>query len=153
MRRWRAASGLVAVALAACAPRPPTVAPSPPSRDPVQEADFARDAAVAFVAEEARGDTSADTLLLPGADFINGGIPAARPPRLAAVLGRGEAAVENVRTQVAGAFAWVVAAYTWTPEAGGDPERGRVTMILERRAGRGGWRIRHVHSSSVPPWR
>jgi len=44
---------------------------------------------------EARGDESADTLLSPGADFINGGIPVTRRPRLAAVLGRGEATIEG----------------------------------------------------------
>ncbi len=146
MRRWRVASGLVALA-AACAPRGP--APVAP-RDPLRETALARDAAVAFIAAEARGDSSADTLLVPGADFIDGGIPATEPPRLSGVVGRGEASVEDVRTQVAGAFAWVEAVYTWTPAAGGDPGRGRATMILERRAD--GWRIRHVHSSSVPPW-
>jgi SnoaL-like domain len=148
MRPWRGASGLVAAAVAACAPRPAPVVPA--ARDPQQETARARDAAVAFITAEAREDTSADTLLVPGADFIDGGVPATEPPRLSAMIGRGDAGVEDVRTQVAGAFAWVVASYSFTPDAGGDPGHGRVTMILERRSG--GWRIRHAHSSSVPPW-
>jgi SnoaL-like protein len=150
MRRWRGASGLVAALAAACAPRPAAPAPAPAARDLQQEAALARDAAVAFVTAEAREDTSADTLLVPGADFIDGGVPATEPPRLSAMIGRGDASVEDVRTQVAGGFAWIVAVYSWTPDAGGDPGHGRATMILERRPG--GWRIRHVHSSSVPPW-
>jgi SnoaL-like domain len=148
MRRWRGASGILALTAAACAPRPAAVAPV--AGDPIREADRARDAAVAFIAAEAAGDTSADTLLLPGADFITNGVPASEPPRLAAVIGRGTAEVEDVRTQAAGALAWIVAVYGWTPEAGGEPGHGRATIILERRPG--GWKIRHVHSSSAPPW-
>jgi hypothetical protein len=148
MRRWRAASGIAALALAACAGR---AAPRPPlPYDPLRETALARDAAAAFIAAEARGDESADTLLASGADFIMSGIPLTRRPRLAAVLGLGQATVEDMRTQLAGDFAWVVAVYRWTGSRGDDAERGRATMILERRSA--GWRIRHVHSSTVAPW-
>src|SRR5512135_1889126 len=128
MRRWRAASapeasvapparrrpfpavaGLAVLALAACAGRP---APRPPlPYDPLREAALVRDVAAGFIAAEARGDESADTLLASGADFIMSGIPVTRRPRLAAVLGRGDAAVEDTRSQLAGDFAWVVVVY------------------------------------------
>jgi len=149
MRPWRAASGALAFALAACAGRgaPGGVLPY----DPLRETALVRDVATAFLAEEARGDESADTLLAPGADFIMSGIAVTRRPRLAGVLGRGEAAVEDLRTQLAGDFAWIVAVYHWTGNGDDDVERGRATMILERRSA--GWRIRHVHSSTVAPWR
>ena len=76
--------------------------------------------------------------------------PVAARPRLAAVIGRGEASIENLRTEVAGALAWVVAVYRWTAQAGRIVELGRATLVLEREEA--GWRIRHVHSSTVPPW-
>jgi hypothetical protein len=148
MRRWRGASSILVVALTACAAR--GAARGPLSYDPLRESAAAREVAVGFVLAEARGDAAADTLLAPGADFINGGIPVTRRPRLAAVLGRGVATVEDLRTQLAGEFAWVVAVFRWQGTGGAEPERGRATMILERRGTL--WRIRHVHSSTVAPW-
>jgi len=44
----------------------------------------------------------------------------------------------------------VVACNRWQGNGGGEVTRGRATMILERRSA--GWRIRHVHSSTVAPW-
>ena len=149
MRRWRAASGALALALAACARHP---APGPVlPYDPLRETALVRDAAAGFIGAEARSDEAADTLLLPGADFIASGIPVTSRPRLAGVLGPGRATVVDLRTQLAGDFAWVVAVYDWADDGGTDSARGRATMILERRSA--GWRIRHVHSSTVPPWR
>jgi Domain of unknown function (DUF4440) len=149
MRPWRGASALLGAALVACAARGPGRVP-PVTADPLREAVQAREVAVAFVSEEGRGDAAADTLLAPDADFINSGVVVTARPRLAAVLGPGDAEVEDLRIQLAGGFAWVVAAYRWQGETDTDVERGRVTIILERR--NAAWRIRHVHSSSVPPW-
>ncbi len=149
MRRWPAASACVA--LAACAAQPGPRSAAPRELGPAVEAAAARDVASGFIAAEGRGDGAADTLLAPGADFINGGIEVSARPRLAAVLGRGEASVEATRIQVAGELAFVVAVYRWSGPGSDGGERGRATIILERRAS--GWRIRHVHSSTVAPWR
>jgi len=154
---WRAAGAhrlspaiavAAALALAACAARGGPRSPLP--YDPLREAALARDVAIGFIAAESRGDPSADTLLAPDADFIATGIAVTRPPRLAAVLGRGAGSVEDLRLQLAGEFAWVVAVYQWTGPGAREAERGRATMVLERRGS--GWRIRHVHSSTVAPW-
>jgi hypothetical protein len=150
MRRWPAASALLVLGLAACAARPEPSQVAPLTADPVLAATAARDAAIAFITAEARGDTSADTLLAPGADFINSGVDVTARPRLAAVIGRGEGTVETTRTQVSGATAWVVAVYTWSGPGAQDAQRGRATIILTRSDA--GWRIRHVHSSTVAPW-
>jgi hypothetical protein len=150
MPRWRAGSALAALALAACAARAAPDDGARPARDPAREAAAARDVAIAFITAEARGDTAADSLLLPGADFISSGVAVRSRPRLAAVIGRGEGAVETTQTQVSGVMAWVVAIYTWSGPGSRGAERGRATIILERREA--GWRIRHVHSSSVAPW-
>jgi hypothetical protein len=150
MRRWPAASALWAVSVAACAARPAARPAMPLSFDPAREVAALRDVASAFIAEEARGDEAADTLLAPGADFINSGVAVTARPRLAAVIGRGEATIEALRTELSAELAWVVAVYRWTGPAGQSVERGHATMILERREA--GWRIRHVHSSTVAPW-
>lgn len=150
MRRWTTTSALCAVALVACATRTSPRLVSPLGLDPAREAAAAREVAAAFIAAEARLEEAADTLLTPGADFINSGIAVQARPRLAAVVGRGDATIENLRTELVGELAWVVAVYRWTGAGGQLVERGRATMILERREA--GWRIRHVHSSAVPPW-
>ena len=143
-------TALSAALLAGCAGRAVPAATAPLGVDPAREAAAARSVAETFIAAEARGDETADTLLGPGADFINSGIAVAARPRLAAVTGRGEATIENLRTEVAGQLAWVVAVYRWTGAAGQLVGRGRATVVLERHEA--GWRIRHVHSSAVPPW-
>ena len=150
MLRWPALSAILALGLAACATRAGPDNAAPLASDPAREAAAARDVATAFIAAEARGDTAADSLLARGADFINGGVEVSARPRLAAVIGRGEGTVVATRTQVSGALAWVVAVYAWSGPGALGAERGRATIILER--GDGGWRIRHVHSSSVAPW-
>ena len=113
------------------------------------EAGAARAVVTAFIAAEAGGDPSADTLLATGADFVMQGIAVTGRPRLAALAGRGEAAIEEGRTQVAGSVAWAVVTYRFTARAA-EPERGRGTFVLERRPA--GWRIRHVHTSWVERW-
>jgi hypothetical protein len=150
MLRWPAGSAILALGLAACAARVRPDDAAPLATDPARAAAAARDVATAFIIAEARGDTAADSLLAPGADFINSGIEVSARPRLAAVIGRGEGTVVTTRTQVSGALAWVVAIYAWSGPGARGAERGRATIVLER--GAGGWHIRHVHSSSVVPW-
>ena len=150
MRRWRVASAAAAALLAGCAARTAPIPTAPLGVDPVREAAAVRAVVEAFITAEARGDEAADTLLVPGADFINSGIAVEARPRLAAVIGRGEATIEGLRTEVSGALAWAVAVYSWTGAAGRIVQQGRATLVLERHEA--GWRIRHVHSSAVPPW-
>jgi hypothetical protein len=152
MRRWIAASALLAATLLqlACASRSAPAALGAPYADPSAEVAAARGTVLTFLLAEARGDPSSDTLLLVGADFIATGISVTSRPRLAGVVGRGTAEVVESRTEVAGFLAWTVAVYRWT---GGTPPRetrARATFVLERRPA--GWRIRHVHSSTIESW-
>ena len=82
MRRWRAASAAAAALLAGCAARAAPVATVPLGVDPGREAAAVRAVVGAFIAAEARGDEAADTLLAPGAFFINSGITVEARPRL-----------------------------------------------------------------------
>jgi hypothetical protein len=150
MRRWRAVRTAAAALLAGCAGHAAPVATAPLGVDPSREAAAVRAVVEAFITTEARGDEAADSLLVPGADFINSGIVVDARPRLAAVIGRGDAMVESLKTEVSGALAWAVVGYRWSGAAGQIVQRGRATLVLERHEAL--WRIRHVHSSAVPPW-
>jgi hypothetical protein len=155
MPRWAARSrlaaraGLAALALAACARPAP---PQPPLLTPTLGADLPaiRAAVTAFVLGEARGEEAVDTLLAPGADFVATGVVLTNRPRLAGVAAAGTGTVDDLRIQIAGDYAWVVADYGWVGRNPGGAERGIATFILERHPT--GWRIHHVHSSHVARW-
>ena len=155
MPRWTAPSRLAAraalatLALAACARHAP---PQAPLLTPTIGADVPaiRAAVSAFILGEARGDESVDTLLASGADFVATGVALTNRPRLAGVPAPGTASVDDLRIQVAGDYAWVVAGYGWVGRNPGGAERGIATLIMERHLA--GWRIHHVHSSHVARW-
>jgi len=149
-RSPRAAGALLAaLALAACGARPPAPMPVLPANI-AADAPAVRAAVTAFLTGEARGDESVDTLLAPGADVIASGVPVAERPRLAGVPGPGAGTVRDLRIEVAGDFAWVVAGYGWVGRDPSGEERGLATFVLQRFPA--GWRIRHVHSSHVERW-
>jgi hypothetical protein len=155
MPRWTARSrgaaraALAALALTACVRRGP---PPVPLLTPTIGADVPaiRAAVTAFVVGEARGDESVDTLLATGADFVATGVVLTNRPRLSGVPAPGTGSVDDLRIQVAGDYAWVVAGYGWVGRNPDGAERGVATFILERQPA--GWRIHHVHSSSVARW-
>ena len=117
---------------------------------PTVETAAARATVSEFVAAEARGDESADTLLASNADFIATGILRTVRPRLAGMVARGEGSIEEARTELSGGFAWVEVVYRFDSGTRSGDERARATFVLERRVA--GWRIRHVHSSMVERW-
>lgn len=154
MPRYAAARALLALLLIA-APACTSRVIAPPAEpvamgQPSVETAAARDVVNSFVAAEARGDESADTLLAPDADFIATGIVRTSRPRLAGMTGRGEGSIEEARTDLAGSFAWVAVVYRWVGRTPDHAERARATFVLVRRLA--GWRIRHVHSSMVERW-
>jgi hypothetical protein len=152
MRRWAAASALLGLALHACTTRSTQVAAvsAAPESQLGADAEAARATAIAFLESEARGDAGADSLLVPGADFLVTGIRVAGRPRLAGINGPGAAAAEEASVGAAGALAWVVLAYRVTARTPALSERARATFVLEKQSA--GWRIRHVHSSMVERW-
>jgi hypothetical protein len=144
-----------ALGLWACAGhRPPPAGrqPAAPATADNLSADAAsaRDVVALFVAAEAAGNPAADTLLVPGADFLMTGVRVTTKPRLAGLNGPGQAAVDEANMGLAGNFAWVVVAYQFTGRTPDLAERARASFVLEKQ--RAGWRIRHVHSSMVARW-
>lgn len=147
----RASLAVCLLLAAACAhPQAPPVAPDAPSAGLDVEAGAARATVNAFLTLEARGNPAADTLLVPGADFIMTGTRVTTRPRLAGFNGPGEATVDESSTGVAVLIAWVVVGYRFAGRTPDLAERARATFILEKQ--RAGWRIRHVHSSMVERW-
>ena len=145
------ASALLWLFAAACS-SPQASAPAPqvaPANLDV-DAAAARAAVSSFLSLEARGSTDADTLLVPGADFIMTGVKVTARPRLAALNGPGDVVVEESSTGFAGSFAWVVVSYGFAGRTNDLADRARATFVLEKQ--RAGWKIRHVHSSMVARW-
>ncbi len=152
-RSARASAALLLAALAACTRQratPDLTLTAAPRATLDVEADAARAVVAAFVAAEAEADPGADTLLASDATFVAGGISVTVRPRLAALNGPGTALLEAVSTHVAGPVTWVVAVYRFEARTPALSDRGRLTVVLEKQ--RAGWRIRHVHSSSVERW-
>jgi len=143
-----AAMALLAAACAKQSPQLPGPDATPANLD-VSAAE-ARATVNAFLSLEARGSSAADTLLMPGADFIMTGVRVTTRPRLAGLNGPGEAAIEESGTGFAGSLAWVVVSYRFTGRSEALNERARATFVLEKQ--RAGWRIRHAHSSMVERW-
>lgn len=153
MRRSAPASVLVLLLAAACSSgRAPAGGPAPEPQSAGLDIEVGQARAVvnAFLSLEARGLTAADTLLLPGADFIMTGTRVTAKPRLAGYNGPGDASVEDASAGLAGVIAWVIVGYRFTGRTADLSERARATFILEKQ--RAGWRIRHVHSSMVERW-
>jgi len=149
MPPWRAASLAALAMTAACAARP-QAGTGFGQATIGDDAAAARSVAQAFLELEAQGDSSADSLLAPGADFLMTGVRVVSRPRVAGVNGPGQAFVEEASTGAAGAIAWVVFGYRFTARTPALNERARGTFILEKQ--RAGWRIRHVHTSMVERW-
>lgn len=145
------ASALLWLLAAACA-SPQASAPAPQAAPANLDVDAAaaRAAVSAFLSLEARGSGDADSLLVPGADFIMTGVRVTARPRLAALNGPGDVMIEESSTGFAGSFAWVVVSYGFAGRTSDLADRARATFVLEKQ--RAGWKIRHVHSSMVARW-
>lgn len=155
MPRSAFVSALLVVPLLAISPACTRRVAAPPAEpaavgNPSVEIAAAREVVSTFIAAEARGDETADTLISAGADFVATGIAITARPRLAAMIGRGEGTIEEARTELGGGFAWVTVVYRWVGRTPESVERARATFVLERRLA--GWKIRHVHSSMVERW-
>ena len=146
-------------ALAACAHQRPADAgrlpsaagalPSP-SSDLEVEAAAARNVVATFLAAEAEGAQTGDTLVAAENDFIMQGVRVTTRPRLAGLNGPGTAQIEQASTGASGNVAWVVVSYLFEGRTPDLSERARATFVLEKQ--RAGWKIRHVHSSMVERW-
>jgi hypothetical protein len=92
----------------------------------------------------------ADSLYTPFATIVADGTNRTSAPRFAGVHEGGRIMISDLAGEVLPPTAWALATYRWTSDNGRIVEIGRSTFLLERVAGV--WRIKHAHSSVVPPW-
>ena len=134
------------LALGACArnPQPVMVASA------VLEHQQVRAVMDAALRAAATGQPS-DTLYMVGATIVADGVAGSVPVRFAGVRPGGTATASGATVEVTPYFAWGVMEYRWLPTTGGQPAYGRATFVLEQVGG--SWRIKHVHTSSLPAGR
>jgi hypothetical protein len=150
LRAWRIGAGVVLAGwgLLACAGRAaPSAQGGPSPEDNRAVLGIVRGA----LELEAAGFPT-DTLFAPGAQIVANGAERHLGQRFAGVSPGGRLTVTQMWGEVHSTTAWAVAAYTWRADDGLAVETGFATFLLERDLSGGSWRIRHVHSSVLPPW-
>lgn len=98
---------------------------------------------------DAMGDVSSH-LYEPFVSIVANGVERNESPRFAGIGTDGRVTIVELRGEVVDQFAWATANYRWTSSDTRVVEAGRVTFVLAREGTT--WRIRHAHSSMVPPW-
>ena len=98
---------------------------------------------------DSRGGLAEHLYVQPPLIVVNGSMRTGWP-RFAGVGTGGTTRISEVTAGVNTPTAWAHASYRWVSADGTNTEDGRVTFFLENEGG--GWRIKHAHSSTVPPW-
>ena len=145
--RWILPSLLLA---AACAPAP-VVVPSVPAPAPVLSPGAVEEPVLAVLTAALDADRrfqAADSVWDPEATVVANGTLRYAPPRFAGIDAGGEAAITSSRLEVRQNLVWVYFEYRWISVKEGMARDGKATALLTLRDG-GGWRIVHLHTSSV----
>ena len=143
--RWRRSAAITLV-LAGCASgRATPVATLSPSavEEPVT-------AAISAALDADRRLSPADSLWDPEALVVANGTLRYAPPRFAGIEPGGDAAITSSRLEVRQSLVWVYLDYRWISVTQSLAREGRATVILTPKPGGVGWRIIHLHSSTVP---
>lgn len=142
--RWTRGSPSPLVVAAACAGAQP--APAPILSPGVIEEPITAVLTAALDAD--RRMATADSLWDSEATVIANGELRYAPPRFAGVEPGGEVAITSSRLEVRQTLVWVYLEYRWLSVKDGLARDGKATVLLIPRAGAGGWRIVHLHSST-----
>jgi hypothetical protein len=92
---------------------------------------------------------SADSLWDEDATVVANGALRDAPPRFAGVGAGGEVAITASRLEVRQSLVWMFLDYRWISVQEGVAREGKATVLLTPRES-GGWKIVHLHSSTVP---
>ena len=145
--RWILPS-LVAVG-AGCAP-PPAPAPAPPPVAVISPRLVEEPVTAVLVAalEADRKFQSVDSLWDPEATVVANGTLRYAPPRFAGIDAGGEVAITSSRLELRENLVWMYFEYRWISVKEGMARDGKATALLTPRT-EGGWKIVHLHTSSV----
>ncbi|HEU5218568.1 MAG TPA: hypothetical protein VFU23_07905 [Gemmatimonadales bacterium] len=146
MRSTRVRSWLVLLA-AGCS-HPQAAAPAPVFSPGVVEEPVTSVITAALDAD--RRMETADSLWDPDATVIANGELRYAPPRFAGIGAGGEAAITSSRLEVRQTLVWVYLEYRWLSVKDGLARDGKATVLLTPRGGTAGWKIVHLHSSTMP---
>lgn len=93
-----------------------------------------------------------DSLYTPTALVVANGATRTQPPRFAGLAQGGRVTITEMSGEVFATTAWTFASYRWRSSDDQVMELGVATLLLTRDDVTGNWRIKHAHSSLLPPW-
>ena len=140
----RAAIAAVTVLLAACAGQN-----QPAILTTTAMSDQAVRSIVRAALEADASGAPADTLYMLGATIVADGRVRVVNPRFAGIQRGGQISITGLQAEIASGLAWAITDYRWIANDRHTGAIGRATLILETLGS--GWKIKHVHSSSIQP--
>ena len=144
--RWILPSLCLFAAGCGTAPAAPPVPPAPVVSPAAVEEPVTAVLVAALQAD--RAFQSVDSLWDPEATVVANGTLRYAPPRFAGIDAGGEVAITSSRLEVRQNLVWMYFEYRWISVKEGMARDGKATALLLARP-EGGWKIVHLHSSSV----
>jgi hypothetical protein len=129
-----------------------SAAAPPPAAVPVLSPGVVEEPITALLVAALDADrrfASADSLWDEDATIVANGVLRAAPPRFAGIGAGGEVAITASRLEVRQSLVWMFLDYRWISVQEGVAREGKATVLLTPRES-GGWKIVHLHSSTVP---
>jgi len=93
-----------------------------------------------------------DSLYTASALIVANGATRTQAPRYAGLAQGGRVTITEMSGEVFASMAWTFASYRWRSNDDRVMESGVATFLLARDQVTRGWRIKHAHSSLLPPW-
>lgn len=93
-----------------------------------------------------------DSLYTASSLVVANGATRTRAPRYAGLAQGGRVTITEMSGEVFTSTAWTFASYRWRSNDDRVMESGVATFLLSRDESTRSWRIRHAHSSLLPPW-
>ena len=145
---WTPRSGLCVLLVVVGCSRPAAVPPGPAPLSPgVVEESITSVLLAALDAD--RRFLTVDSLWDPEASVVADGSPRYAPPRFAGIEAGGEVAITGSRLEARQSLVWVAFDYRWISIRDGVAREAKATALLIPRDEGGGWRIIHLHSSTI----
>jgi hypothetical protein len=112
-------------------------------------------AVLAVVRQALEGEAlglATDSLYTASALVVANGAPRTQAPRFAGLAQGGRVTITEMSGEVFASTAWTFASYRWRSNDDRVMESGVATVLLSRDEATRNWRIKHAHSSLLPPW-